>query len=148
MRLQRIGLIAVLALALFSLETGLRPGLDSPDTPFSPPPFSLRYFLDTPPGWTGPGSCVAGHRRSGQFASLASFFRDEPSAPVPLEDNVYTRFGGYALVGSAFAPLLGAYPSFVLVNVLFWVAAVMATYALAVRFTGSYTTAMLAALLV
>ena len=66
--------------------------------------------------------------------------------PVPLEDNVYTRFGGYALLGSVLAPAVGAYASFVLVNVLFWVAAALATYALGVRFTGSTTTAALAAI--
>ena len=62
-------------------------------------------------------------------------------SPVPLEDNVYTRFAGYALIGSVLAPLVGEYASFVLVNVLFWVAAALATYALAVRYTASSTTA-------
>ena len=42
--------------------------------------------------------------------------------------------------------MVGAYASFVLVNILFWVAAALATYALAVRFTGSNITAVLAAL--
>src|SRR5207247_614286 len=46
------------------------------------------------------------------------------------------------------APVLGAYASFVLINVLFWAAAAAATYALAVRFTRSSMTALLAALLV
>jgi hypothetical protein len=83
-----------------------------------------------------------------EFASLASFYRDEPAIPVPLEDNVYTRFGGYPLVGSVLAPLLGAYASFVVVNVLFWVAAVVATYVLALRLIRSALVAVLAALLV
>ena len=67
---------------------------------------------------------------------------------VPVEDNVYTRFAGYSLLGSVVAPLVGAYASFVLVNVLLWVAAALATYALALRYTGSALTATLAALLV
>src|SRR5437870_847484 len=148
MRVQRIWVIALLALAICSLETGLRLGLDSPDTRFTLPGFSLGYFWDTPLGWTGVVNGVPVNRDSIQFASLASFFRDEPSVPVPLEDNVYTRFAGYALVGSVLAPLVGAYASFVLVNVLFWAAAAMATYALAVRLTKSTVTATLAALLV
>ena len=148
MRLQRTWVIALMALVMCTLETGLRLGLDSPDTRFTLPRFSLGYFWDTPLGWTGVINGVPVNRDSIQFASLASFFRDEPSVPVPLEDNVYTRFGGYALLGSVLAPLVGAYASFVLVNVLFWVAAALATYALGVRFTGSTTTAALAALLV
>src|SRR5260370_26960356 len=44
--------------------------------------------------------------------------------------------------------MVGAYAGFVLVNILFGVAASVATYALAVRFTGSNITAVLAALLV
>ena len=67
---------------------------------------------------------------------------------VPLEDNVYTRFAGYSLLGSVLAPLVGSYASFVLVNVLLWVAAAVATYALGLRYTGSSLTATLAALLV
>src|SRR3981081_458873 len=148
MRLGRMWLIALMALTICSFETALRLGSNSPDTRFTLPQFSLGYFWDTPLGWTGVVSGVPVNKDSVQFASLASFFRDEPSAPVPLEDNVYTRFAGYALLGSVLAPLAGAYSSFVLVNVLFWVAAAMATYALAVRFTGSTLSAVLAALLV
>src|SRR5204862_130124 len=80
--------------------------------------------------------------------ALAALFRDEPAVPVPPEDNVYVRFAGYALVGSALAPLIGAYASFVLINVLFWVAAAVATYLLALRFTQHQLTAVLATLLV
>jgi hypothetical protein len=137
-----------MALLVCSLETGLRLGSASPDTRFTLPNFSLGYFWGTPLGWTGLVSGVPVNRDSVQFASLAGFFRDEPALPVPLEDNVYTRFGGYPLVASVAAPLLGAYASFVLVNVLFWVAAALATYALALRRTQSEITAVLAALLV
>src|ERR1700736_959934 len=148
MRPQRMWVIALMALAICCLETAPRLGPDSPDTRFTLPQFSLGYFWDTPLGWTGLVSGVPVNKDSVQFASLASFFRDEPTTPVPLEDNVYTRFAGYALIGSVLAPLVGAYSSFVLINVLFWLAAVVATYALAVRFTGSGTTPVLAALLV
>lgn len=148
MRLGQMWVIGLMALAICSLEAGLRLGANSPDTRFTLPQYSLGYFWDTPLGWTGVVSAVPVNKDSVQFASLASFFRDEPSAPVPLEDNVYTRFAGYALVGSVLAPVVGAYSSFVLINVLFWVAAVVATYALAVRFTGSHMIALLAALLV
>jgi hypothetical protein len=145
---QRVWLVALAALAICSLETGLRLGSNSPDTRFTLPQFSLGYFWDTPLGWTGLVGGVAVNRDSVEFASLASFYRDEPAIPVPLEDNVYTRFGGYPLVGSVLAPLLGAYASFVVVNVLFWVAAVVATFALALRLTRSALVAALAALLV
>src|SRR5258708_24950357 len=148
MRLRQLWVIALMALAICSLEAGLRWGASSPDTHFTLPQYSLGYFWDTPLGWTGVLSGVPVNKDSVQFASLASFFRDEPTTPVPLEDNVYTRFAGYALVGSVLAPLVGAYSSFVLINVLFWVAAAVATYALAVRFTGSNVTGVLAALLV
>src|SRR5438552_3583671 len=148
MRLGQWWVIGLLALAICSLEAGLRLGANSPDTRFTLPQYSLGYFWDTPLGWTGVVSGVPVNRDSVQFASLASFLRDEPSAPVPLEDNVYTRFAGYALIGSVLAPLVGAYSSFVLVNVLFWVAAAVATYALAVRFTGSNVTGVVEALLV
>src|SRR3979490_1109663 len=144
----RIWFVALMALVLCSLEAGLRLGANSPDTRYTLPQYSLGYFWDTPLGWTGVVSGVPVNKDSVQFASLASFFRDEPTAPVPLEDNVYTRFAGYALVGSVLAPLVGAYSSFVLINMLFWVGAAVATYALAVRFTGSTTTAILAVLLV
>src|ERR1700720_1656266 len=119
MRLHQTWAIALMALAICSLETGLRLGLDSPGTRFTLPQFGLGYFWDTPLGWTGVLSGVPGNKDSVPFASLASFFRDEPVTPVPLEDNVYTRFAGYALLGSVVAPLVGAYASFVLVNVLF-----------------------------
>src|SRR3979411_387382 len=147
MRLGQLWVIGLMALAICSLEAGLRLGANSPDTRFTLPRFSLGYFWDTPLGWTGLVSGVPVNKDSVQFASLAGFFRDEPAVPVPLEDNVYTRFAGYPLVGSILAPVLGAYASFVLVNVLFWAAAAVATYALAIRFTRSTTTAVLAALL-
>jgi hypothetical protein len=51
-------------------------------------------------------------------------------------------------VGSVLAPLVGAYASFVLVNVLFWAAAALATYALAVRFTRNEAVGLLSALMV
>src|ERR1700716_2485267 len=116
MRVHRMWVIAVMALAICSLETGLRLGADSPDTRFTLPRFSLGYFWDTPLGWTGVVGGVPVNKDSVQFASLAGFFRDEPALPVPLEDNVYTRFAGYALLGSVAAPLVGSYASFVLVN--------------------------------
>src|SRR3979490_1555510 len=144
----RIWFVALMALVLCSLEAGLRLGANSPDTRFTLPQFSLGYFWDTPLGWTGVVSGVPVNKDSVQFASLAGFFRDEPAVPVPLGDNVYTRFAGYPLLASVAAPLIGAYASFVLVNVLFWVAAAMATYALALRRTQSEVTAVLAALLV
>jgi hypothetical protein len=137
-----------MALLICSLETGLRLGAASPDTRYTLPQFSLGYFWDTPLGWTGVVSGVPVNKDSVQFASLAGFFRDEPAVPVPLGDNVYTRFAGYPLLASVAAPLIGAYASFVLVNVLFWVAAAVATYALALRRTNSGITAVLAALLV
>lgn len=148
MRRHRLLAIALMALAICSLETGLRLGADSPDTRFTLPQFGLGYFWDTPLGWTGLVDGVPVNRDSVELASLAGFLRDEPAVPVPLEDNVYTRFTGYALVGSVVAPLVGVYASFVVVNILFWVAAALATYALALKFTGSTVTALLAALLV
>ncbi|MCA1644800.1 MAG: hypothetical protein LC797_04770 [Chloroflexi bacterium] len=148
MRPGRLWVIALMALAICSLETGLRLGLNSPDTRFTLPQFGLGYFWDTPLGWTGVLSGVPVNKDSVQFASLASFFHDEPTTPVPLQDNVYTRFAGYALLGSVVTPVVGAYTSFVLVNVLFWVAAAVATYVLALRYIGSNMAAVLAALLV
>src|SRR5438874_2859174 len=145
---QRIWLVALLALVVCSLETGLRLGASSPDTRFTLPEFSLGYFWDTPLGWTGVVDGVQVNKDSVQFASLAAFFRDEPAVPVPPQDNVYVRFAGYALVGSTLAPLVGAYASFVLINVLFWVAAAVATHLLALRFTQHQLTAVLATLLV
>jgi hypothetical protein len=68
--------------------------------------------------------------------------------PVPPQDNVYVRFAGYSLVGSALAPLLGDYLAFVVTNVAFWLAAVWATYLLGVRKTGSGLVGALAAGLV
>ena len=122
-------MVALVALVVCSVETGLRLGASSPDTRYTLPQYSLGYFWDTPLGWTGLVGGVPVNEDSVQFASLAGFFRDEPAVPVPLEDNVYTRFAGYALVGSVLAPLIGAYASFVLINVLFWMAAALATYA-------------------
>src|ERR1700730_16762604 len=126
-------MVGLMAVVVCSVEAGLRLGADSPDTRFTLPRFSLGYFWDTPLGWTGVVGGVPVNRDRIQFASLGGFSRDEPAVAVPLEDNVYTRFAGYALLGSVFAPLVGAYASFVLVNVLCWVAAATATYALAVR---------------
>jgi hypothetical protein len=146
--ISRLWLVGLMALVICSVETGLRLGAASPDTRYTLPQFSLGYFWDTPIGWTGVVGGVPVNKDSVQFSSLAGFFRDEPAVQVPVEDNVYTRFAGYALLGSVVAPLVGAYASFVLVNVLLWVAAALATYALALRSTGSPLTAILAALLV
>jgi len=140
--------VALLALVVCSLETGVRLGPSSPDTRFTLPRFSLGYFWDTPLGWTGVVDGTPVNKDSVQFASLAGFFRDEPSVAVPPEDNVYVRFAGYSLVGSTLAPLVGVYASFVLVNIVFWVAAVVATYLLALRFARDRTIAVLAAVLV
>ena len=145
---RRWWLIAAMALVIVGLETLPRLGANSPDTRFTLPSFSLGYFWDTPLGWTGVVDGTAVNRDSLQLASLAGFFRDEPAVPVPLEDNVYVRFAGYSLVGSIFAPVIGAYRSFVVVNVLFWVAAVLATYALAMRHVGSPLAAVLSAVMV
>src|ERR1700681_379608 len=128
MRLRRIWVIGVMGLAICSLESGLRLGADSPDTRFTLPQFGLGYYWDTPLGWTGLVGGVPVNRDSVEFASLAGFFRDDAAVTVPLEDNAYTRFAGYALVGSVLAPLVGAYASFVLVNIVFWVAGALATY--------------------
>jgi hypothetical protein len=147
-RLKRIWVVGLLALAICGLETGLRLGANSPDTRYALPQFSLGYFWDTPLGWTGMVGGVPVNRDSVEFASLAGFFRDDAAVPVALEDNVYTRFAGYALAGSLLAPIVGSYASFVVVNLAFWVAAVLATYALALRLTRSEPTALLAALLV
>src|SRR5260221_11387450 len=108
MRLHRTWVIALMALGICSLETGLRLGPESPDTRFTLPQYSLGYFWDTPLGWTGVVSGVPVNKDSVQFASLASFFRDEPPAPVPVEDNGYTALPRYALVGSGLAALAGA----------------------------------------
>src|SRR5207245_2319991 len=134
MRLGQLWVIGLVALAICSFEAGLRLGTNSPDTRFTLPQYGLGYFWDTPLGWTGVIDGVAVNKDSVQFASLAAFFRNEPAVPVPPQDNVYVRFAGYALVGSILAPLVGAYVSFVLINVVFWVAAAVATYALALRF--------------
>ncbi|MGI9145378.1 MAG: hypothetical protein ACR2IK_02325 [Chloroflexota bacterium] len=144
----RLWWAALMALVICSLETDLRLGPASPDTRFTLPQYGLGYFWDDPLGWTGVVGGVAVNKDSVQFASLAGFFRDEPAVQVPLEDNVYTRFAGYALLGSIVAPLVGAYASFVIVNVLLWVGAALATYALALRFTRSWLVAMVAVLLV
>src|SRR5437868_2533316 len=136
----RVWLVALFALVICGVETGLRLGISSPDTRYALPQYSLGYFWDTPLGWTGMVGGVPVNRDSVEFASLAGFFRGEPAVPVPLEDNVYTRFAGYALVGSVLAPLVGSYASFVVINVVFWVAGVLATYALALRFTRSTPT--------
>jgi hypothetical protein len=145
---RRLWLVAALVIVVVSLETGLRLGADSPDTRFTLPRYSLGYFWDTPLGWTSVIDGVPQNKDSLQFASLAAFFRDAPAVVVPPEDNVYVRFSGYALVGSVLAPLVGAYASFVIINVLFWVAAALATYALALRYTRDSLVGVLAALLV
>jgi hypothetical protein len=139
---------ALLALLLCTAETSLRLGANSPDTRYTLPRYSLGYFWDTPLGWTGVVDGVPVNKDSVQFASLAGFFRDAPAVPVPPEDNVYVRFAGYALVGSMLAPLVGTYSSFVIVNVLFWMAAALATYALALRLMRDNLVALLALVLV
>ena len=146
--LPRLWLVALVALALCAFEASLRLGPSSPDTRYTLPQYSLGYFWDTPLGWTGVVSGVPVNKDSVQFASLAGFFRDEPAVPVPPQDNVYTRFAGYALVGSVLAPFVGTYGSFVIVNVLFWTLAAIATYLLALKLTRSEPTAWLAMLLV
>src|SRR6266536_3057052 len=123
MRLGQLWVIGLMALAICSFEAGLRLGANSPDTRFTLPQYSLGYFWDTPLGWTGVVNGVAVNKDSVQFASLAGFFRDEPAVPVPPQDNVYTRFAAYPLVGSVLAPLLGAYASFVVLNIALWAAA-------------------------
>jgi hypothetical protein len=147
-RQRGIWLLLAIALVVCTLETGLRLGASSPDTRYTLPQFSLGYFWGTPLGWTGVVDGVPVNKDSVQFASLAGFFRDEPAVPVPTEDNVYVRFAGYSLVGSILAPVFGAYASFVLINVVFWVAATLATYLLALRFTGDRAIGWLATLLV
>ena len=144
----RVWLVAAMALAVCALETGVRLGANSPDTRLTLPQFGLGYFWDTPLGWTGVIDGVPVNKDSVQFGSLAGFFRGEAAVPVPLQDNVYVRFAGYALVGSVLAPLIGAYASFVLVNVLFWTVAALATYVLALRYVRDPVAAVLAALLV
>ena len=144
----RLWLVAAIVVAVCALETGLRLGVSSPDTRFTLPRYGLGYFWDTPLGWTGVVDGATVNKDSVQFASLAAFFRDAPAVPVPPQDNVYVRFAGYALTGSVLAPLVGAYASFVVTNVLFWVAAAVATYLLAVRMVGDVRAALLASLLV
>src|SRR5262245_2317698 len=117
--------LAVLVLVL--LETVPRLGAASPDTRYTLPAYSLGYFWDSPIGWTGVVDGVPVNRDAVQFTSLTGFLHGEPVL-VPPVDNVYVRFSGYALVGSVLAPLVGAYASFVLVNVAFWVAGALATY--------------------
>jgi hypothetical protein len=143
-----VWVVLAVALVICTLETGLRLGASSPDTRYTLPQFSLGYFWGTPLGWTGVVDGVSVNKDSVQFASLAGFFRDEPAVPVPPEDNVYVRFAGYGLVGSILAPVFGAYASFVVINLLFWVAAALATYVLALRFTRDRAIGWLAALLV
>src|ERR1700694_3385324 len=135
--MSRLWLVGLFALVICSLETGLRVGAASPDTRFTLPQYSLGYFWDNPLGWTGVVGGVPVNKDSVQFASLAGFFRDEAAVQVALEDNVYTRLAGYAPLGSIMAPIVGAYASFVLVNIVLWVAAALATYALALRYTRS-----------
>jgi hypothetical protein len=141
-------LIAAMLVAIVGVEAGLRLGANSPDTRFTLPRYSLGYYWDTPLGWTSVIDGVEVNKDSVQLASLAAFFRDEPAVPVPPQDNVYVRFAGYALVGSVLAPVVGTYASFVLVNILFWVAGALATYALATRLTHDRLIAVLAAILV
>src|SRR5213595_1359052 len=115
--MRRIWVVGLLAVVICSVETGLRVGAASPDTRYALPQYSLGYFWDTPLGWTGLVGGVAVNKDSVQFASLGGFFRDEPAVPVPPQDNVYTRFAAYPLVGSVLAPLVGAYASFIVMNV-------------------------------
>src|SRR3954451_3889549 len=124
--------VALGALLVILLETGPRLGANSPDTRFTLPQYSLGNFWDTPLGWTGVIDGISVNKDAVQFYSLAGFLHGLP-VPVPPEDNVYVRFAGYALVGSALAPLIGSYASFVVVNVLFWLAGALATYVLALR---------------
>jgi hypothetical protein len=138
----------VLVVVLCTLETSLRLGANSPDTRYTLPQYSLGYFWDTPLGWTGVVDGASVNKDSVQFASLAGFFRDQPAVPVPPEDNVYVRFAGYAFVGSSLAALFGMYASFVVTNVVFWVAAALATYALARTLTGAAPIAVFASVLV
>jgi len=139
--------VALASLLIVALETGVRLGASSPDTKFTLPQYSLGFFWDTPLGWTSMVDGAPVNRDAVEFSSLAGFFHSVP-VPVPPGDNVYVRFSGYALVGSALAPLLGLYASFVLLNVLLWAAGALATYVLALRRTGDRRTAMIAAVLV
>jgi hypothetical protein len=142
-----LGVLAACGL-LCVLETLVRLGGASPDTRFTLPQFSLGFFWGTPLGWTGLVDGVWVNRDSVQFASLAGFFRDAAHVPVPPQDNVYVRFAGYSLVGSALAPVLGDYAAFVVTNVVFWLAGVWATCVLGVRKTNSPLVGGLAAGLV
>ena len=139
--------VAAVALVVCSLETCLRLGANAPDTRFTLPQFSLGYFWGTPLGWTGLVGGVPVNRDSVEFSSLVGFFRDQ-AVPVPPADNVYVRFSGYALTGAMLAPIVGQYGGFVLANVAFWIAAVVATFALAMRKTASAPVALLSAVLV
>jgi hypothetical protein len=139
--------VALAALLAILFATGLRLGANSPDTRYTLPPYSLGYFWDSPLGWTGVIDGIPVNKDAVQFYSLAGFLHGL-DVPVPPQDNVYVRFAGYALLGSALAPIVGSYASFVVVNVLFWLAGALATYALALRRTGSVLTGVLAALLV
>src|SRR5436305_8916590 len=114
-------LVALAALLLVSLETALRLGAASPDTKYTLPQYSLGYFWNTPLGWTGVVDGVPVNRDAVEFSSLAGFFHSLP-VPVPPDDNVYVRFSGYALFGSALAPVVGTYASFVALNLLLWAA--------------------------
>jgi hypothetical protein len=147
---RRLGALLVgLALAgLCLVETGLRLGDRSPDTRYTLPQYSLGYYWDTPLGWTGVLDGTPVNRDSSQFDSLAAWLRGDPNPLVPLNANVYTRFTAYGLVGGLAAPLVGPYLGFVLVNVLFWCAGALATYALALRRTGSMLVAASAGALV
>ena len=140
--------VVVACVVLCSTETALRLGAASPDTRFTLPNFSLGDFWGTPLGWTGLVDGVRVNRDSVQFTSLSGFFRDEPHVAVPPQDNVYVRFAGYSLLGSALAPLLGPYAAFVFTNIVFWCAAAVATYILGMWRTGSSLIAALAAVLV
>jgi len=147
-RATRLAVLALLVVALCLVEGGLRLGARSPDTRSTLPAYSLGYFWDTPLGWTGVLDGTPINRDSSQFASLAAFLRGDADLFIPLNENVYTRFTGYALLGGALAPFLGVYLGFVACNVALWIAAALATYALAVRRTGSAWVGTLAAILV
>lgn len=141
-------LLLVALAALVLLETGLRLGERSPFYRFNLPQFGVGYFWETPLGYTGYVDGQPVNQDSLAFDSLAGFLRGDPSLPVALDSNVYTRLAGYSLLGTALAPLVGRYAGFVLANLLLWLAGLAATYALGLRRTGSPLVAGLAAALV
>ena len=138
----------VLVAVLCCVESATRLGENAPFYRYTLPRYGLGYFWGTPLGWGGFTDGVAVNRDSLAFDALASFLRGETALAVPLDGNTYTRLTGYSLLGTLPAPLVGRYLGFVVANVAFWIAGAMATYALAVRHTGSRLVAVLAAVLV